>query len=435
MLTVSEDGLVTAIDEGIADVTIIHGGAEEVIPIAIETPHVGATPLGMDGGIVQSSDGSLLMLPSAALYSDTTVELKPLEENQLSLPTPKGFEFADAFELNLGDNQLLLPAQLALKPSNNLLVGTEVYIMRKGSMPDETGTWQTLWLLEESGKVAADGTILTQSPPYPGIAKSGEYAVFAPDRTGSLSVSKGRINVEFKNPNGFYGVLVPSEPDLSGLVNYEFGMSLPSFAGNRAAIIEEINSALVKLEATETQIAAISQIINESNTLGEVASTIEQNPDLPIEQVQAVVKVLGKYVSGGQLLDPGYSVSVPSIAVSYDISSVKVVSVPRIGLPTITETQLEFDENKIATYEIDLNVGGLEEEDAEIPPIIQSAELKFEENKPVITLKGSNFLVDDGVTTLNDLIVNFTAGDRDYRTHLGSFFKSIIRRKCNTQAV
>ncbi len=42
VLQVSEDGLITALDEGVAEVTIVHGAAEEVVPVRVVVPLAGS---------------------------------------------------------------------------------------------------------------------------------------------------------------------------------------------------------------------------------------------------------------------------------------------------------------------------------------------------------------------------------------------------------
>ncbi|MEO1006173.1 MAG: Ig-like domain-containing protein, partial [Cyanobacteria bacterium J06638_38] len=43
ILTVNKDGLITALTEGEAEVIVIHGGVESVLPVKVEAPHLGAT--------------------------------------------------------------------------------------------------------------------------------------------------------------------------------------------------------------------------------------------------------------------------------------------------------------------------------------------------------------------------------------------------------
>ncbi|WP_044172758.1 DUF4114 domain-containing protein, partial [Kamptonema formosum] len=209
VLSVSEDGLVTALKSGDATVTVSNGSAVEVIPIRVENPQLGPATLGDTGGVVRASDGSMVMVAPGALEEDTTVSLTPLTREDLSLPVPEGFEIAGAFNLDAGDDPMNVPAQLAIPAPAGLAAGTEVYFMRKGALPDETGTWNPIWLQEESGVVGADGMIRTSSPPWPGVVRPGEYIVVYSGPTGSATLVKGQLTLNYNFPIAFFGVISP----------------------------------------------------------------------------------------------------------------------------------------------------------------------------------------------------------------------------------
>ena len=180
VITVNEDGLITTLSEGFAEVTVIHGGAESIIPVNVETPNLGATELDADGGIVANSDGYQVMIPEGALTEDTQVDLTTLQQSELTTPLPEQFEVMGAFNLDLGEDDLAIPAQIAIPAPEGLTPGTEVFFMRDGEVPDETGTWNPLWLVEESGIVGNDGMIRTSSPPWPGVVKGDDYIISVP---------------------------------------------------------------------------------------------------------------------------------------------------------------------------------------------------------------------------------------------------------------
>jgi hypothetical protein len=119
------------------------------------------------------------MVRPGALAEDTAISLTSLSRNDLSLPLPDGLQFAGGFNLELGENSLKMPAQLAIPAPAGLSPGTEVLFMRKGSLPDANNIQNPTWLIEESGVVDASGTIRTNSPPFPGILESGEWAMVA----------------------------------------------------------------------------------------------------------------------------------------------------------------------------------------------------------------------------------------------------------------
>ena len=110
IIKVTEDGLITALaEEGIANVTVIYGAAEEIIPVRIDKPISGGeATITVDGGVVQDGSGATVMVAPGALSEDTTVGIKKLTEEELSLAVPEGFEFASAFQLDIegGNNAL-----------------------------------------------------------------------------------------------------------------------------------------------------------------------------------------------------------------------------------------------------------------------------------------------------------------------------------------
>jgi hypothetical protein len=67
-----------------------------------------------------------------------------------------------------------------LPAPEGVAVGTEVFFMRLGELPDANGNWKPVWFMEESGRVASDGMIRTNSLPWPGVTTSGTYSVVIP---------------------------------------------------------------------------------------------------------------------------------------------------------------------------------------------------------------------------------------------------------------
>jgi len=233
ILNVSPDGTITAVGIGDASVTAIHGTASAIIPVRVEVPQIGTTALGTDGGIINSNDGTLaVMIPPGALEQNTTVSIAPVNQQNLSLPLPPGFEFAGAFNLNFSDNSLNIPAQLAIPAPEGLTPGTQAYFLRKGSIPDATGTWNPIWLQEESGIVGDDGFIRTQSPPYPGVVRPGEYAVVYASPTGSATLVKGQLTLNYNFPLAFFGIIDP-QGDIGQLIEPDNFVTTSAFTVTR----------------------------------------------------------------------------------------------------------------------------------------------------------------------------------------------------------
>ena len=106
---------------------------------------------------------------------------------------------------------------------------------------------------------------------------------------------------------------------------------------------------------------------------------------------------------------------IPFLTVSYDISNVKVVAVPTIGLPTVTNVGVQLDADGIPGFSVNLNRNAPLTGDPLKPPVLQSGELQFNNNEPVIVLRGSNFKVQDTIyNQTSDLKVKFQVGNETY---------------------
>jgi Putative Ig domain/Bacterial Ig domain/Dockerin type I domain/RHS Repeat/Bacterial Ig-like domain (group 2) len=175
--TVTADGFVTGLGAGAATITAIYDGSEADIPVLVQDANVGSTQVDASGGAVRGSDGSLVTVGPGVLTSGTTVDIEPLTQASLPMGVPNGMTYLDGFTLLLGDTPLSVPVQLAVPVPNGTPAGTTVYFFRDAQLPDATGAERPLWLLTETGTVGADGLAHSNSPPYPGVVKSGSYMV------------------------------------------------------------------------------------------------------------------------------------------------------------------------------------------------------------------------------------------------------------------
>jgi len=337
VISVDEDGLITTLSEGSAEVTVIHGGVESIIPVNVETPHLGATELDGDGGIVENEDGYQVMIAEGAIKDETEVNITTVEESELNAPLPEKFEVIDAFNLELGEDDLAVPAQIALPAPEGLAPGTEVFFMRDGELPDATGTWNPMWLVEESGIVGSDGMIRTSSPPWPGIKEDGIYTVAVP----KFEYKIGKV----------YGFL-------------------PTLAGTNSVAVTTSGVGVVNFFGTTLNFGGIFGI--------------------PIVYEAA-------------------------------LSTVEVITIPKIGaLPTITTAGVTINPKGVPIANVELDVPSLGENDPFAPPVIETGELNFEEqDKPIVILTGSNFLVNSNNSNVrggsfNDLTPLFEYGGKSY---------------------
>ena len=357
ILQVSENGLITTLEEGIANVTVIYGGAEKVIPVQVETPHIGSTVLGTNGGAVKSSfDGSTVMIAPGALKENTTVSIQQLLQDELTLPMPENFSFAGAFKLDIGNDSLALSAQLAIPAPADLAPGTEVFFLRQGELPDANGNWKSIWFAEESGVVTADGMIRTSSPPWPGVAQGGTYTIAVPKFSYSVS----------QNP-------------------------LASWYTDRA----DFNLRYL-----------VPALIVGGLAFSVIAPPIALNLTLSAGANLALSGFVASYL--GSLAD---SASGPQ-------SSVELVAIPKVGhLPYITTAQVELNPRGIPTSQVNLDTLPTVAVNPFAPPVLQTAELNFNNGEPIVYITGSNFLNDSGDlgSHFEDLKVNFHSANQTFQ--------------------
>jgi hypothetical protein len=322
LLQVNSDGIITAIKEGVTNVTVIHGAAEQVVPVQVSVPVAAGATLGVNGGAVQSRDGSIVMVRPGALAEDTAISLTSLSRNDLSLPRPDGLQFAGGFNLDLGENSLKMPAQLAIPAPAGLSPGTEVLLfMRKGSLPDANNIQNPTWLIEESGVVDASGTIRTNSPPFPGIFESGEWAMVA-------------------------------WPALLGLV------------GARQTVEELVYRGIS--QAGRGSLAATS---------GAGAINLSTNFSLQRSLLAANAGLIGLVAFTGAQF--AATILLLGYLAKYLQSGLKVTAIPQVGLPVVTPAGVELDPDGIPSVTATLNIPTLFPAEPESPPRLQSAEFKL----------------------------------------------------------
>src|SRR5262249_33107894 len=231
ILSVTPDGLVTALAPGFSALTVIDGAAEQVVPVVGGVPRASGGGVDGSGGVVQGADGPLLMLAPGALQAPTAISLTPVSAGDVTRPMPAGFQFVSAFNLDFGSQPLAVTAQIAA-PFPNLPAGTNVYLLRAGVFPDETGQLLPTWYEAEKAIVGADGIARTTSPPYSGIVDPGQY-VWSDGATGSFIVEvHGHINMRVVDNT--HSILLQSIP--AGLGEGLAAAAIGSAAGYDVAI-------------------------------------------------------------------------------------------------------------------------------------------------------------------------------------------------------
>ncbi|MBP0022028.1 MAG: DNA/RNA non-specific endonuclease [Cyanobacteria bacterium SBLK] len=300
ILQVSDDGIATALAEGLATVTVIHGGTEEVIPIRVDVPETGPVQVGSDGGAVRSAEGALVTIAPESLSEEITVNIEQIADNEISLPLPEQFELAGSFTLDVGDDPLAVPAQIAIPASEGQFEpGTEVFFLRKVELPDENGVLSPIWMLEDSGTIGEDGNIRTSSPPWQGVKQTGEYAIAVPKV--EYKVYEPRLNVNYVVAGGVLGFVAFSHGVASALLsrspedlidNELIDGGLKLYKGAMMALLQGDASHSTEIETsidllaiptlglpykTEADVSLNLQQLDE----GEIPSVTLETPDLP----------------------------------------------------------------------------------------------------------------------------------------------------------
>jgi hypothetical protein len=208
---------------------------------------LGGTTLGTNGGVVQGTDGSQVMIPKGALTKDTSVNIIPLQQSDIATPVPDNFAVEGAFKLDFSGERLSLPAQLAIPAPAGLAPGKEVFFLREGELRDATGTWQPKWYVEESGRVGNDGMIRSSSPPWKGVAAGDNYVIAVPKF--SYVVSQTWVNPQSPYLGDSAGVSVLAS-NVASTVNSTLGLGLFTGAFSVPTIFE--------LNATDNSVEVVS---------------------------------------------------------------------------------------------------------------------------------------------------------------------------------
>ncbi|MGB3641647.1 MAG: hypothetical protein WBA39_29335, partial [Rivularia sp. (in: cyanobacteria)] len=455
ILEVDANGVITARSSGIADVTVIYNAAEYVVPVNVENP-LGSREIGSGGGVIEGSDGSQVLVGPDTLFEDTLVSIEEIQEpeNTFSLPIPESedLQFVKAFRLELGDEALDTPVQLAIPAPANLAEGTEVIFFRESTIPTESGGTEPSWELEEIGVVGADGMIRTQSPPLPGILRTG-------NRVAVASLRYKFVDIRFELPpdtlNALAGLTLTTAVYTSVAVAAINSVKISLPGSNSLLTRSRQTDAFTPLkQKTQAKIAKTLQAAQEyAKAKGKVIQTVGVSKAVSsVFAAPAFAADIDTSIQGSDLLSGlagfgatttiagavgGGATSRSALNFSTNLTAVSAVhammarniqtmtldifEVPPVGLPEVTKVGVEINSSGIYEVKDIIQKPRLSREvEPQNPPIIESAEFEFiadnETTEPVIFITGSNFLngtLDLG-GKLEDLIVDFTFGGKVY---------------------
>jgi hypothetical protein len=340
ILRVSETGLITALDEGVANVTVINAGTLTTVPVQVSLPSLNSAILGMKGGAVQAVDGALVTIAPGALFTDTTVSISQIAQANLPLTLPESFGFAGAFQLNLGNDPLLVPTQIAVPAPAGLAAGTEVLFMYVDQVPDAAGVFKPTWVVEESGIVGADGFIRTQSPPWRGVTRTDTYTIAVPKFR--YKIVEATLPTEFLS---FY----------DGVASV--------FGSIGEAVVKVISAPVLRITAGAAEIVRAAQDrVNKTETV--------------------VIPVFG---------DPVLDQFATRTAIEF---SKDLVVVPVVGLPYTTSFGVSLNLNQLSPQGNPIaRFTGFTPPatSVRISPAIESATVEFDEQGVLVRVKGTNF--------------------------------------------
>ena len=338
IVDVSAEGLITVKQTGVANVTVINQGAEFRMALQVELPRGNYSSLNVSGGAIKASDGAVVTIAPGALSKDTVVSIQQIAASEVSQLLPPDYDFVGAFKLNVGDDELITSAQIAINAPKDLAVGTEVFFLQKGEIPNEQGELVPIWFMEESGRVGADGMIRTSSPPWNGVKKTGEFVVAVPTFTYSaIEVSVFISKVAALHAGAlFLGAL-------SGIASVYF---------NSYSVV---SGGLLK------------------NLYGKAVGKIDDVFYGSIDILTRIPLILGKFANA--LNNP----------------PVSVLTVPTYGLPYTTTANVEINPGQLPTVKAEINAQAA----GDYQPVVNSVELQTVDVnggvQPVLFLGGQNF--------------------------------------------
>ncbi len=176
LLSVTDDGKLTALAEGETTITVIHKSGEQVISVRVVQPVAGPATFGVEGGVVQGDGGQLIAFGRGQLAADASVEVTTLQASDLTVEIPVVMDYVAAFRLDVSGSGINGPLQMAI-PVQGMTAGETVYFLREYRTDVIDGVMRTYWTAVDTGIVGADGYARSTSPPWPGLSSGGNILI------------------------------------------------------------------------------------------------------------------------------------------------------------------------------------------------------------------------------------------------------------------
>ncbi len=102
LLSVNANGQLTALRAGKTEVTIVHGGISQVVPIVVSNPTTGIVEIDADGGLV--SNGQIVVgIPPGSFDAPISLSVQTLGPESLPYNLPTTWNFGGGLLINYGD--------------------------------------------------------------------------------------------------------------------------------------------------------------------------------------------------------------------------------------------------------------------------------------------------------------------------------------------
>ena len=170
VLSVSTEGVITALKNGTTQVVVVRGGTSfETQFDVVVSQGLSSQTVGKEGGIVGTPDGPKLGIPADALDVDSVVSIAAVDQSELPYQLPVGFSFHSGFQIDGLPLQNEHPASLSLPAGDSLQAGDPLFIVAPIDVVIEGEPIESSWLLVDAMTVGEDGRVRTTSPPNVGI--------------------------------------------------------------------------------------------------------------------------------------------------------------------------------------------------------------------------------------------------------------------------
>ncbi|MGB7323492.1 MAG: putative Ig domain-containing protein, partial [Rubripirellula sp.] len=357
---INEDGFLTAVAEGVTEVTVITRGRSFVTTIRVAPVQTGGAMIDSDGGLIKN-DGIEVGIPAGAFDEAIAIDVEEVAITEFPYAPPTGWNAAFGLRIDTEGVDGDLPLSVAIPAPVGMNPGDPLYLFEPAEFVFADGSVDQSWFLVDSMIVGSDGMARTTSLPNIG-AKNRVWAGGGISRIPTIG---GALMAAA--PGSILGILAGlSDLDLREKKYLNF------------AIKPEGHQSVVQMDAT-----------------GDLGGSD------------------AFYVYPG--LDFDYAIpAIPDFA--YTMS---FLAAEEGGLSLISSNTVRVDEGTTSNFIVPLKPRSVVT--ASTPPTILSAEVTFDLDEPKLKLTGTDFTfvnpyaqASDLGSKVEDLYVLIEVGGKDF---------------------